>query len=48
MSDTHARVPALLSVVAPVYNEEELVEESPPGWIRERFEDVVHGVRLCD
>jgi glycosyltransferase involved in cell wall biosynthesis len=26
MSDSHARVPALLSVVAPVYNEEELVE----------------------
>ncbi|HEY8304228.1 MAG TPA: glycosyltransferase family 2 protein [Solirubrobacteraceae bacterium] len=26
MSDNHARVPALLSVVAPVYNEEELVE----------------------
>ncbi len=26
MPDTHARVPALLSVVAPVYNEEELVE----------------------
>ena len=26
MSDTSARVPALLSVVAPVYNEEELVE----------------------
>jgi glycosyltransferase involved in cell wall biosynthesis len=26
MPDTSARVPALLSVVAPVYNEEELVE----------------------
>ncbi|HEY2630964.1 MAG TPA: glycosyltransferase family 2 protein [Solirubrobacteraceae bacterium] len=26
MPDTHARVPALLSVVAPVYNEEELIE----------------------
>ncbi|MGH2911980.1 MAG: glycosyltransferase family 2 protein, partial [Solirubrobacteraceae bacterium] len=26
MPDTHVRVPALLSVVAPVYNEEELVE----------------------
>ena len=27
MPDTHARVPALLSVVAPVYNEQELIEE---------------------